>query len=89
LIWALGFFGIFLYGLCFFFGLQHPGRRGALVVALNPAVIVMTAWLIGKERMTTRKAIGQPDRPRRLPDGDRQRRPAGAVPGHSSGSANG
>ena len=59
LSWALGFFGIFLYGLCFFFGLQHiPAGRGALVVALNPAVIVMTAWLIGKERMTPRKAIG-------------------------------
>jgi drug/metabolite transporter (DMT)-like permease len=43
LIWALGFFGIFLYGLCFFFGLQRiPAGRGALVVALNPAVIVMT-----------------------------------------------
>lgn len=59
LIWALGFFGIFLYGLCFFLGLQRiPAGRGALVVALNPAVIVITAWLIGKERMTTRKAIG-------------------------------
>ena len=52
LIWALGFFGIFLYGLCFFFGLQRiPAGRGALVVALNPAVIVITAWLIGKERI--------------------------------------
>ncbi len=59
LIWALGFFGIFLYGLCFFFGLQRiPAGRGALVVALNPAVIVITAWLIGKERMTPRKAVG-------------------------------
>ena len=59
LIWALGFFGIFLYGLCFFFGLQRiPAGRGALVVALNPAVIVVTAWLIGKERMTPRKAVG-------------------------------
>lgn len=59
LIWALGFFGIFLYGLCFFFGLQRiPAGRGALVVALNPAVIVITAWLIGKERMTPRKAAG-------------------------------
>ena len=59
LIWALGFFGIFLYGLCFFFGLQRiPAGRGALVVALNPALIVITAWLIGKERMTPRKAVG-------------------------------
>ena len=58
-IWALGFFGIFLYGLCFFYGLQRiPAGRGALVVALNPAVIVIAAWLIGKERMTPRKAIG-------------------------------
>ncbi|WP_412478552.1 DMT family transporter [Azonexus sp. IMCC34839] len=58
-IWGLGFFGIFLYGLCFFFGLQRiPAGRGALVVALNPVVIVITAWLLGQERMNARKAIG-------------------------------
>jgi len=59
LVWALGFFGIFLYGLCFFFGLQRIGAgRGALVVALNPVVIVILAWLSGKESMTGRKALG-------------------------------
>lgn len=59
LVWALGFFGIFLYGLCFFFGLQHiTAGRGALVVALNPVVIVIFAWLLGKERMNPRKALG-------------------------------
>ncbi|MBU3697055.1 DMT family transporter [Dechloromonas sp.] len=59
LVWALGFFGIFLYGLCFFFGLQRiPAGRGALVVALNPVVIVLLAWLLGKERMTLKKAFG-------------------------------
>lgn len=59
LIWGLGFFGIFLYGLCFFFGLRHiPAGRGALVVALNPVVIVIAAWLTGKEGMTPRKAVG-------------------------------
>ena len=59
LVWSLGFFGIFLYGLCFFFGLQHlTAGRGALVVALNPVVIVVLAWLLGKERMTPRKAAG-------------------------------
>jgi drug/metabolite transporter (DMT)-like permease len=59
LVWALGFFGIFLYGLCFFFGLQRiSAGRGALVVALNPVVIVLLAWLSGKEAMTPRKAIG-------------------------------
>ncbi len=58
-IWGLGFFGIFLYGLCFFFGLQRiPAGRGALVVALNPVVIVIAAWLLGQERMNARKAIG-------------------------------
>ncbi|MCL2635323.1 MAG: DMT family transporter [Betaproteobacteria bacterium] len=59
LVWALGFFGIFLYGLCFFFGLRHiPAGRGALVVALNPVIIVLLAWLAGKERMNPRKALG-------------------------------
>jgi len=59
LVWALGFFGIFLYGLCFFFGLQHiSAGRGALVVALNPVVIVLLAWAIGKEGMNRRKALG-------------------------------
>ena len=56
---GLGFFGIFLYGLCFFFGLQRiPAGRGALVVALNPVVVVLAAWLAGQERMTRRKALG-------------------------------
>ena len=56
---GLGFFGVFLYGLCFFFGLQHiTAGRGALVVALNPVVIVLVAWLLGMERMNRRKALG-------------------------------
>lgn len=58
-IWGLGFFGIFLYGLCFFFGLQHlPAGRAALVVALNPVVVVLLAWLLGQEKMNGRKALG-------------------------------
>ena len=56
---GLGFFGIFLYGLCFFYGLQHiTAGRGALVVALNPVTVVLTAWLLGQERMSPRKALG-------------------------------
>lgn len=59
LVWGLGFFGIFLYGMCFFFGLQHvPAGRGALVVALNPVVIILVSWLTGKERMDARRAVG-------------------------------
>ena len=58
-IGSLGFFGIFLYGLCFFYGLQRiPAGRGALVVALNPVTVVVAAWLFGQERMTGRKALG-------------------------------
>lgn len=56
---GLGFFGVFLYGLCFFFGLQHiTAGRGALVVALNPVVIALLAWQLGMERMNRRKALG-------------------------------
>ena len=56
---GLGFFGIFLYGLCFFLGLKYiSAGRGALVVALNPVGIVIAAWLFGQERMTRLKAIG-------------------------------
>jgi len=59
LVWGLGFFGIFLYGLCFFFGLQHiAAGRGALVVALNPVVIVLLAWITGREPMGPRQALG-------------------------------
>ncbi|WP_415033058.1 DMT family transporter [Azonexus sp.] len=59
LIWGLGFFGIFLYGMCFFFGLQHiTAGRGALVVALNPVAIIVVAWLSGKEKMSAPRAAG-------------------------------
>ena len=58
-VWGLGFFGIFLYGLCFFYGLQHiPAGRGALVVALNPVTVVLAAWACGQEQMTLRRAAG-------------------------------
>jgi len=56
---GLGFFGVFLYGLCFFFGLRYvTAGQGALVVALNPVVIVLLAWLLGMEQMDRRKALG-------------------------------
>lgn len=59
IVWGLGFFGIFLYGLCFFYGLQRiPAGRGALVVALNPVTVVLVAWACGQERMTPRRAAG-------------------------------
>ena len=56
---ALGFFGIFLYNLCFFIALSHmPAGRTALFVALNPIVTVLLAALLLRERLAARKWIG-------------------------------
>jgi drug/metabolite transporter (DMT)-like permease len=56
---SLAFTGVFLYGLCFFYGLQHlAAGRGALVVALNPVMVALLAWLFGQEKMTASKGLG-------------------------------
>ncbi|MBM9485522.1 DMT family transporter [Pseudomonas sp. ICBG1301] len=48
---VLGFFGIYFYNLCFFYGLHYTNAsRASLIVALNPAVIGLAAWLLFKER---------------------------------------
>ncbi|NUU37301.1 DMT family transporter [Pseudomonas sp. C2B4] len=55
----LGFFGIFFYNLCFFYGLHYiNASRASLIVALNPAVIGLAAWLLFKERLSPAKVIG-------------------------------
>jgi len=56
---GLAMTGIFLYALCFFYGLKHiSAGRGALVVALNPVVVALAAWFLGQERMTPLKLAG-------------------------------
>ena len=56
---ALGLSGIFLYNACFLYGLKFiEAGRGALVVALTPAVIALADWLIFKAAMTARKLTG-------------------------------
>lgn len=56
---VLGFFGIFFYNLCFFYGLQYiNASRASLIVALNPAVIAVTCWLVFKERLSRGKWSG-------------------------------
>jgi drug/metabolite transporter (DMT)-like permease len=56
---GLAMTGIFLYALCFFYGLKHiTAGRGALVVALNPVVVALAAWFLGQERMTPAKVAG-------------------------------
>jgi drug/metabolite transporter (DMT)-like permease len=56
---GLAMTGIFLYALCFFYGLKHiSAGRGALVVALTPVVVALAAWFLGQERMTLLKLAG-------------------------------
>ncbi len=51
--------GIFIYNVLFLYGLQRVGAgRGALVVALNPALVALAAWLLFGERMTPLKGAG-------------------------------
>jgi drug/metabolite transporter (DMT)-like permease len=55
----LGVSGIFLYNICFLYGLKHiEAGRGALVVALTPAAIAMADWLIFRAPMTLRRFVG-------------------------------
>jgi drug/metabolite transporter (DMT)-like permease len=55
----LGFFGIFFYNLCFFYGLHYiNASRASLIVALNPAVIGLASWLLFKERLSRAKVLG-------------------------------
>lgn len=55
----LGFFGIFFYNLCFFYGLHYiNASRASLIVALNPAVIGLASWLLFKERLSRVQVVG-------------------------------
>jgi drug/metabolite transporter (DMT)-like permease len=55
----LGFSGIFAYNYFFFKGLKTiPASRGALLVALNPTIVMLLSSLIHKERVTGRQLIG-------------------------------
>ncbi|CAN7256293.1 DMT family transporter [Pseudoduganella sp. LjRoot289] len=56
---ALGFFGVFLYNLCFFAALARmPAGRTALFVALNPIVTALASALLFRERLGPLKWLG-------------------------------
>lgn len=56
---GLAMTGIFIYALCFFYGLKHiTAGQGALVVALTPVMVALGAWFLGQERMTPVKLAG-------------------------------
>ena len=55
----LGFCGIFSYSFFFFSGLQHiSASRAALIVALNPAVMTLIAYVFYREQVTALKVLG-------------------------------
>jgi len=55
----LGFSGIFAYNFFFFKGLKLiPASRGALLVGLNPTLVMLTSAIFLKERITGRKVLG-------------------------------
>jgi len=59
LIVGLGLTGIFLYNLCFLYGLQRlAAGQAALVVALNPVIVTLAAAWLAHEHLTARKAAG-------------------------------
>lgn len=56
---VLGSTGIFLYNLCFLYGLKFiEAGRGALVVALTPAVIAAADWAFFGATMSALKGLG-------------------------------
>jgi len=55
----LGFFGIFLYNVFFFYGLHYVNAsRASLIVALNPAVIALASFMLFKEKLSALKLLG-------------------------------
>jgi drug/metabolite transporter (DMT)-like permease len=55
----LGFSGIFAYNFFFFKGLKSiPASRGALLVGLNPTIVMLASAIFLNERITGRKLIG-------------------------------
>lgn len=56
---TLGLTGIFFYNVFFLYGLRYvEAGRGALVVALIPAMIALADWLLFRLPMSPKKALG-------------------------------
>jgi drug/metabolite transporter (DMT)-like permease len=55
----LGFFGVFSYNICFFYGLHSiSASRASLIVALNPALIALTAFIFRGEKLSLVNMLG-------------------------------
>ena len=56
---VLGFFGVFAYNALFFAGLHTvTAARAALIVAVNPVIIVLAAGLLFREPLGWRRILG-------------------------------
>ncbi len=56
---AMGFFGVFLYNLCFFTGLRTvPAGRASLMATLQPSVVFVYSCVFWGEKPTGRKLGG-------------------------------
>ncbi|WP_249684326.1 DMT family transporter [Pseudomonas sp. RC2C2] len=56
---GLGFFGIYAYTLFFFHGLQYTdASRASLIVATNPAVMAIVAYLCFRQRLGRAQLLG-------------------------------
>jgi drug/metabolite transporter (DMT)-like permease len=56
---AMGFFGVFLYNICFFTGLKTvPAGRASLMAALQPSMVFLFSAIVWRERTTPTKLVG-------------------------------
>lgn len=56
---AMGFFGVFLYNVCFFEGLRTvPAGRASLMAALQPSVIYLFAAIVWRSRVRGVHVVG-------------------------------
>ncbi len=58
-LFILGFSGIFAYSFFFFNGLRLvKASHGSLIVALNPALVMLLSAVLGKEKISFLKVVG-------------------------------
>ncbi len=58
-VFLLGLSGVLVFNLCFMYGLARTSAsRGALIMALNPAVTLLGSALVFRERLTRNKLWG-------------------------------
>jgi drug/metabolite transporter (DMT)-like permease len=56
---AMGFFGVFLYNLCFFNGLRTvPAGRASLIASFQPSMVFLFSAIVWGERVSAMKIAG-------------------------------